>query len=149
MEEFKNGGTVNAIANGASMLAYTWLDEMPVKGDNYYRIKSIGNGGGYKYSTIVKQNVGNGSNSFSVYPNPVTGRIVNIQLNNNQPTGTYAMKIIGKTGQVLYSTVLNYDGGSSIQSKVLPSDIIAGTYHLQLISPEGKISVQNIIVENK
>ncbi|HEX6426163.1 MAG TPA: T9SS type A sorting domain-containing protein, partial [Niastella sp.] len=53
---------------------YLFVDEEPLKGYNYYRLKSVDLDGSASYSTIVLVNVKNGADIISsLYPNPANG----------------------------------------------------------------------------
>ncbi|MEO8110252.1 MAG: immunoglobulin domain-containing protein, partial [Ginsengibacter sp.] len=71
-------------AKNASSSTYSLLDENAMPGYNYYRIKSIDINGKTAYSKVVKVLIETikGSPSILVYPNPVTGKIISMQLNN-------------------------------------------------------------------
>ena len=43
--------------NGTNILTYNWLDTHPFTGDNFYRVRSIGNNGVVAYTAIVKVSV--------------------------------------------------------------------------------------------
>jgi len=51
---FISMGRVAALNNGMPKIDYTFTDEYPGKGDNYYRIKAVDKDGSYKYTNIVK-----------------------------------------------------------------------------------------------
>lgn len=67
--------------------AYTYWDNTPLLGTNYYRLKIVAQGGKYQYSQVVSAQVtiGNGHLQIRAYPNPVTKT-----LQVNAPWGTQA-----------------------------------------------------------
>jgi len=66
---FTNIGTINAIGSGANK--YEFTDKNPANGSNYYRLQSVDKDGAISYSKVVSVQFINGSNHFTVYPNPV------------------------------------------------------------------------------
>lgn len=108
---FKQAGTVNA----AGTVKYEWLDEQPLSGINYYRILATEADGKIKYSNIATA-VTAASGSISVYPNPVTNKTLNLNL-ENLPAGKYTVNIFDRTGRKILSTSLGYQGG--IISKII------------------------------
>jgi hypothetical protein len=129
-----------------SPVNYSWLDTNPFAGDNYYRIKSVGKDGSVKYSQIVKVAGINKGNGISVYPNPVTGNVMNIQF-NNEATGKYVLYLINEDGKAVYtSDVLVNSNNISIALTVNPS-IAKGSYNLKIIGPANKETIQKLIIQ--
>ncbi|HEY8660013.1 MAG TPA: T9SS type A sorting domain-containing protein [Hanamia sp.] len=122
---------------------YQWIDANPFDGYNYYRIKSIGINGDIKYSQVVRVYMGKGKTSISVYPNPVTGGIINLQL-INQPAGNYKVRLLNSLGQVIAAKEINHRGGSSSQSVSFNKYTLQGIYHLEVVNPVGEKNVIQI-----
>lgn len=70
--------------------------------------------------------------SIKVYPNPVTTQQLNVRLENIQQ-GTYQVKVVSMSGQVVLNTTIQYGGNTSLQSFALNSLIAKGQYELQVI----------------
>ncbi len=123
----------NNLQSGADYLA---LDASPVKGANYYRIRSTETDGKTTFSGIVKLNTsGATAAGLLFYPNPVTGAEMTLQL-SNLPAGGYTVRIIGVDGRILTSKMMAFAEGSSTES--LPvNNLPAGIYTLQL---QGQVS---------
>ncbi len=94
----------NDVNKKAATNTYQYIDELPVKGVNYYRLKQVSQDGSFEYSkTITVDNAS--KQGFAVYPNPVKDRLIlqadndaisdikiyhiNGQLIHTQNTGTY------------------------------------------------------------
>jgi hypothetical protein len=77
-----------------------------------------------------------------VYPNPVTGRVVSVDLPDGLGTWTY--ELIGITGAIFNSGKLITNGNHS--QFTLPSSIISGSYYLRLSNNEKILPVQPITV---
>jgi hypothetical protein len=116
-------------ANGVSN--YNWLDNAPLSGNNFYRVKSVDNTGSINYSTTVEVNPGsNGSAQVIIAPNPVTNRQFNLQL-NSLAQGDYALTIYSTSGQQVLSSVVSHPGGSSSRTITLPA-IAKGLYNVHI-----------------
>jgi hypothetical protein len=122
---------------------YQWIDANHFDGYNYYRIKSIGLNGDIKYSQVVRVYMGKGKPSISVYPNPVAGGIINLQL-INQPAGNYKVRLLNSLGQVMVAKEINHRGGSSSQSVSFIKYTLKGIYHLEVINQVGEKNVIQI-----
>jgi len=66
---FETIGKVNGDGNLDASIDYTFRDEEPAIGDNYYRIKQVDLDGKYSFSNVVYNSVE--SSITSIYPNPV------------------------------------------------------------------------------
>jgi hypothetical protein len=67
--EFNRLGSVDANGSGSS---YTYWDESPVSGVNYYRLRMTSESGAASYSQVVSAVAGaNGAFMLQAYPNPV------------------------------------------------------------------------------
>jgi hypothetical protein len=79
-----------------------------------------------------------------VYPNPVTGSQVNVQLINVKQ-GVYSLRLIDKQGKVVQQQQLDHGGGSSTQSIIINKGMGNGSYQLELSDGKGFVSVQTIL----
>jgi N-acetylneuraminic acid mutarotase len=141
---FSKGGTVVSSGNHSNTFTYSWFDANPTHEANFYRIKMIGKDGKESYSQIVKVIIGRGS-SISIYPNPVINNSFALQF-NDEPKGSYDIKIINSAGQVVYKSVINYNGGSGTQTIQLPMLLAKGVYCLEVVDPNNKKNVERLVV---
>ena len=98
--QFLQIGTVAAIGNSNAVINYSFFDAKPYSGVNYYRIKIIENNGTAKYSSVAKVNFSSKKLFMTVFPNPVTGNTIGLQL-NNLPKGMYNLSVSNKAGQTI------------------------------------------------
>jgi hypothetical protein len=145
---FSKVNTTNASANGAAVYNYSFSHNKPVLGQNFYHVKSVAANAEARFSQLAKVQIGKGKSGISVYPNPVVNGQVSLQL-DNQNEGLYTVRIMSKTGQVMYSQYVNHAGGSSNQQLRLPNTFANGTYTMEVLSADGQKSIQNLIINNK
>ena len=133
--------TVATAINGGSAM-YKFTDTNPLNGNNYYRIRSIENDGKTGYSNIVKvaMQVVKGIPAVVVYPNPVTGNTISVQLNNMEK-GNYTMQLFNATGQLIAVKAIQYNGTVSTENFVINEKFSAGKYELKLTGENIKINV--------
>ena len=139
---FTKGTSIKA--NNAATSSYNWLDVNVNTGNNYYRIKGIEKNGGVKYSQVVNVRTGTKGAEFAVYPNPVKGGVVNVQLMNIEK-GQYSIKIVNSIGQEVAAKTIVHNGGSATQS-INIGNVALGTYNM--VISNGTTSVtKTVIVE--
>lgn len=73
-------------------------------------------------------------NMFTVMPNPVTGKVLRLQFNNDEG-GRYQVSLLSQSGQVVNSTSVFLNKGKSVQSLAV-GNIPAGTYLLKVATAE-------------
>ena len=83
---------------------YTFIDENPYSGINYYRLKQLDYDGVYEYSKVVKVDYKSQNGFFSVFPNPSNGRI-NLQYSHSFEEDI-EVKIIDNTGRIIQDYLL-------------------------------------------
>ncbi|MFZ4057164.1 MAG: T9SS type A sorting domain-containing protein [Ferruginibacter sp.] len=132
---------VQAVGGGL----YTITDVNPVNGDNYYRIRTVNQIGSTQVSRTVKVKFGKSESGMSVYPNPITDKVVNIQL-NNQPKGNYQLRIFNTNGQVMMNTSIKHPGGSATQSFMLPATIKSGNCKLEVLDANGSKTIISLVI---
>ncbi|MEO7767665.1 MAG: T9SS type A sorting domain-containing protein, partial [Ferruginibacter sp.] len=124
---FTQLNTMNVSGLNNANNSYSWLDVKAVQGNNFYRIKSFDRSGAIKYSSIVKVAIGKATSGFSIYPNPVTGNVINLVM-SNQPAGKFQVKLTNVTGQEIFIKNIQSYGGNSTESLNAGSKLAAGIY---------------------
>jgi N-acetylneuraminic acid mutarotase len=141
---FNHGGTVVSTGNHSSAITYSWVDANPNRGANFYRVKMFDKNGQVSYSQVVKVVIGRGA-SISIYPNPVTNGSLTLQF-DDQSKGSYNIRILNSLGQMVFKTIIDHTGGSATQTIQLPLSLSKGMYNLEVISPDGTMNVERMIV---
>jgi hypothetical protein len=133
-----------ALANNAGRFDYSYLHQSPVAGINYYRIKSVEPSGKSYYTIIMKVDMRNGEPAIVVYPNPVKGNNVSLQL-NNLTKSEYFIRVYNSNGHEIYHQTQQHSGGSSTMNVQLPAAIQRGVYQL-VVNNEGNRFSKTFIV---
>jgi hypothetical protein len=141
---FSLAATVPVNTSGSIVKNYQWLDVNAVNGVNYYRVKSNGLND-VKYTAIVKVTIGKKTPGVAIYPNPVRGNNVSLQLSDLQK-GNYELKVFNTTGQLISVQKIQYNGGSTMQTITLPSGISKGMYRLTVKGNDTMLN-QTFVVE--
>ena len=83
-----------------------------------------------------------------VFPNPVISNTVRLQLNETL-TGTYNIRLLTTAGELIAGKVIYYTGEKAIYEIEPSRNILNGSYRLQIIRPDRKITILNVIVQKK
>lgn len=128
-------GRVAAAGNSNSVLSYSFSDQQPLKGMNFYRLKEVDIDGTFAYSKVVSVSFDkNGTVILS--PNPVKD-VLNVQL--LQANNFSAASLFDATGkQVLKQTI------TGLQLQINTTQLPKGWYVLRL---EGKVSEQHSFIK--
>lgn len=135
VERSGNGSNFSKVhaetATGSS--TYHWLDTDPLMENNFYRIRSVGEGGDIKYSEIVKVSRSKAVQSITVYPNPVKeDGMLYVDLQNSD-AGKYQLQLLNEAGQVVHNQTLTHNGGSTVYSIQLHQMLSHGNYILKVM----------------
>ena len=72
-----------------------------------------------------------GQKDITIYPNPVTGNQVSLQVSGLQK-GQYTVRVFSANGQKVYNGLLLHNGGAATEVLQLPAGIKTGMYSLEL-----------------
>ena len=84
--------------------------------------------------------------ALKVYPNPVTGRIVNVSLSTPQE-GNWGCDVLNVMGQVVATQALNLDMGNTTARVNLPASVAPGTYYLRFTRNGELMAVKPVTVQ--
>jgi hypothetical protein len=133
-------GTNNASGN------YSWTDENPSMATVFYRIKSIGTNGSYKYAPVIQVAASQTVGSFSVYPNPVKGNDITVQI-QNQLAGTYQVLLINMQGQVAFKNTISLNSSNMSQTISMGKQQPKGIYQLEITGADNIRRMTKLVVQ--
>jgi len=144
VERSTDGSTFSSIANekATAKTAYSVEDKnIPTTASTlYYRIKSIGEDGSYKYSTITKLIIHN-SSLITIYPNPVQS-VINVTI-GTATNGTYTVRILTVAGKEVMSRGGVVANGNTLSLNA--SSLAAGVYMLELTDKLGNKQMEKFV----
>jgi hypothetical protein len=143
---FNQIGFVNGNNNSSVERSYSSIDQNPVTGNNYYRLKQIDLNGAFEYSTIeVVKFAKSKIAEVSFYPNPVKQ---NLQVNVSEVnTNNAVVNIINNLGQIVITKTVPKTSGNSILNLNLAA-LNDGVYYLHLIDGKDKTIEKFVISKN-
>ena len=116
--------------------AYRWMDQQPFAGTTFYRLQIVERSGAARYTSIVKVSRDKANAGVVVYPNPVRGQSIQLQL-TSMVSGDYQVQLLSMNGQLVHSGRLSIRSVSETQSIQLSQKLAAGIYQLQLVDAAG------------
>ncbi|MET0636681.1 MAG: T9SS type A sorting domain-containing protein [Chitinophagaceae bacterium] len=141
--QFNKIGQVEA-TNNPLVSIYNYLDISPLDGINYYRLKMNDIDGKFKYSSVVRVDV-KGQKQLTVYPNPVTGNTIHLQM-YGQERGRYQVSLYNQAGTRMMTKVIQHDAGNTAVAIPLNS-ILKGFYYLEVAGPGKDRTILKILIE--
>lgn len=121
-------GQVAANGNGNVTRRYSYTDNHPVNGINYYRLRAVDNDNSYKFSDI--RSIRNeGIADITVYPNPVRERLI-LSVNADKATSGQVV-ILDLSGKIVYSGKIKIPQGNTMVP-VAADAIASGSYIIKI-----------------
>lgn len=117
-QHFSEIGRIDGAGTTTQEQVYRFLDQRPLPGANYYRLRQVDFGGAFEYSAIVAVQSQGSALALQVYPNPAVNTLT-------VANATGEARIFNATGQQLLHTTLR-EAGTAIDVSLLP----AGQYFL-------------------
>lgn len=144
---FQPTGTILPTGNSGERTDYTYSSSQ-IAAITYYRIKATENSGSVLYSNVVvvRRNipVTATDQSFSIYPNPVTGAELSLRLKNADP-GRYILTVISPDGQAVRNKLIDHINGDLIR-QIDMNGLAPGIYQLVLRNSSKKFTQQFLYV---
>lgn len=133
-EHYQSIGSIAASGNGHGA-HYTFRDEAPLNGNNFYRLRVNEEDGAYSYSNIVKLNFA-AAQMFTVAPNPAVEQFT-ITISSTPPV---MMQMTDMNGRVVKEMMLN-----NTVTPVSTSGLSKGVYIIRLLADDA--SAQKLIIK--
>ncbi len=143
--DFYTIGNVNAAGNSLVESDYTFYDDDPVAGINYYRLRMTDIDGAFEYSNTIAIRVDeDGTPAFIVYPNPVSANL-NFSVNSSfdQQIVVEITDIPGK--KLLSRKFVLHSGQNTFTIDI--SSFAAAPYFIYYVNDAGAIQVTRFMKE--
>ena len=114
-ENFSAVGKVDGAGNSTSLLNYELMDETPLQGISYYRLRQTDFNGKYTFSDIVSVNIEakKADPKIILYPNPAHNEVF---IRISDMTGQFEFKIFDMAGREVLNRIINLDGSGDNQT---------------------------------
>ncbi len=134
-------GRVEASGNSLTRVKYTFTDQTPGKGVNYYRLKMVDLDGSFEFSNIRNVAFERASLDLTVYPNPISDKF---SIKTGAREKISKVELFDANGR-LAMVADRYTEGESIVVKGLSG----GAYILRITMTNGGFEIRKIVISNK
>ncbi|MCC6691292.1 MAG: T9SS type A sorting domain-containing protein, partial [Bacteroidia bacterium] len=143
---FEPIATVKGAGNSSLQLSYSIVDEKPLSGISYYRLKQTDFDGKYSYSKIVSVSANPSELSFVVFPNPVpSGETPRIKFSGNE-TKNILVLVYDDYGREVYSKISIIEKGNGQVLAIDPSKTLSPGVYFISASSDNSLYKQKLIV---
>jgi len=126
--------------------SYKAIDEKPLSGMSYYRLKQTDIDGKYTYSQIVPVNFESESFDFKIVPNPASGNNITMQLSGLQDKNPVLVVITDVLGRIYYSKVVMNDLNGSTQIVLQSSEPLAEGVYIITASENNRLISKRLVI---
>lgn len=139
---FEKLGFVKGSGNTSHITAYTFIDNKPLNGDNFYRLKQMDFDGTFAYSKVVFATLSE-IGRLHVFPNPTKGQVEITWQQRGIFSSTVNIALVTLTGNTVYqSKVLSNHEKTSLDISTLPD----GMYLLHISDQNGFSQVKKLML---
>ncbi|MFN4146819.1 MAG: T9SS type A sorting domain-containing protein [Runella sp.] len=96
LREFGRIGQTPSAGDSRQRIEYSFLDEAPLPGVNYYRLRQVDRDGTTAFSKIIAISTQSETSRFVIYPNPSDGQTVRLQFDNLELDELKLVNILGQ-----------------------------------------------------
>lgn len=141
---FEELDIIEGQGNSAYTQYYSYLDENPFRGVNYYRLKQVDLDGNFEYFETISVTSSLVKEEISIFPNPASEKI-NIQI-----TGSFsenpALVIFDSSGKAVNVSQLTVDNSTNIDTSIDLNHLKNGIYFMNIIDNGKKIHSQKLTI---
>lgn len=136
-----NFSAINRMAALGSGYNYSLVDPSPLPGWNYYRLRLTDKDGSSMFFAVKSLNFDRKDlQLFTIYPNPVEGRLLNIRLNAE---GDCNIFLYDEAGKMIMNRILG--GMSSSYLISLPENLAPGIYIVKMVNGN-EVATEKILI---
>jgi hypothetical protein len=139
---FKPIGEKIAKGYSTKTQTYDFIDNQPIVGQNYYRIKQVDHDGQLNYSKIEVVNFKNRTNLPNIFPNPSNGKEeITIQFNAVQNDENGLMEIFNTSGKLILQKYINFASHFTLRA-----ELTQGIYFIKFYM-NNEIITKKLVIE--
>ena len=141
---FAKIGEQAAVNGNVAARSYAFIDNNPVVGNNYYRVKGASINGQIQFSNVKLFKLGINLPTVTVAPNPANNDKLQLKV-TQLLKGIYTITVTDALGRVFLQKEVVYDGNSGMMALKFPSVAKSGSYYVK-VNGEGGSFTQAFII---
>ena len=118
--------------------SYSFTDVQPVNGVNFYRVRNVDLDGNYKYTTIIRMNMGK-TVVLKAFPQPA---ISDLTIEHGAVAGLGTLSLVNSNGQVVKRVSVNGDANQTVISL---SGLNSGVYVVRFDNGKGLVETLKVV----
>lgn len=131
---FEQLDVVVGSGNTRNITNYTYIDENPLEGDNYYKLKQTDYDGKNANCGVAAVKFEATMQEFEInriYPNPITSNSFKLDLNSNI-NGIVKLVMVNSSGSIIFQKSLEVSSGNNIINVDLNNNLSQGNYFISV-----------------
>jgi len=143
--------TLDGAGNSYSTIAYSSLDNNPVNGINYYRLKQTDYNGAFSYSNLQSVNVKRYTikeiKEVSIYPNPIASPnfILTLDIPGEYYNESALIKVFNFSGQEIIEYEVSLEGAFN-KTAIDISNMITGNYIILVLTSSNSFKNKLVVL---
>ncbi|MFM9840196.1 MAG: T9SS type A sorting domain-containing protein [Cyclobacteriaceae bacterium] len=118
----KGKGTTNLTSN------YQDVDEDPLPGTSYYRLKQTDFDGNHTYSEVITIEINSATSQFKIYPNPIADNKFTLEMNGLSGSVEVPLSVISMQGVIVHQASYQSSTAGSLKVIVELNAVPSGVY---------------------
>lgn len=135
--QFEPIGKVKGAGASFEILNYSFWDEHPLHGDNYYRLKQTDYDGDFSYSEVKVIRIEGESSVLQIFPNPVKGEMLSLSFDSKKDD-QLTVEVLPLSGKRFFSKQFNIQKGTN-RFEMNLENLQGGIYFLKIETSDRKI----------
>lgn len=124
---------------------YHFLDEKPLPGLNYYRLRQMDLNGEQSYSGMVSVAFDGKDSRFSLFPNPAWEGIATLLFQSEEPWSEGILEVFDQIGKLILQTTVSPAGNGGFAIPIDLSSYASGVYTVRLGVNKKSVSERLVI----
>lgn len=144
--QFLEVGTVKAAGNSQARLTYHFLDQKPLSGINYYRLRKVDQNGAFEHTPTISVKSDQLSAQLSLYPNPGTGKFV-LNIEGGERNAKIEVQVCDAQGAVVYDHKWIANTSNNTNYLIELSETVSKGVYFCIVSINGVKQTLKLVVE--
>ena len=143
MESWQVVAEKDAVGHSNALVEYATIDDQPISGTNYYRLRQVDLDGTSTLSNVVVVELGrSGTMEMAVFPNPAQSEVF-VRVSGSDE-GAYALSVVDDTGRPVHQRMVQLTGNQQFHLDL--HHLVPGSYTLRLHAGEQAKAVRLLLV---